>query len=237
VKRLPPRLLVAAWDLVRSHMDRIFVPGAATALPGIDGWATLGVSGIELDREPVVSLLDALRAIALVQRSGSSSGSTERAELVCTLPSVDRNILATRDVTIDLLEHAEREILVMGFELTDRQLVHLLARRAASGVSVTLVGDRRSAWLQELRRAWPPVVPPPRALENVEPAEGDPRLMHAKAIVADRTTALIGSANFTAGGLRQNIEVGLRIRGSAASELVRTVDRLEREGWLVPARG
>jgi phosphatidylserine/phosphatidylglycerophosphate/cardiolipin synthase-like enzyme len=72
-------------------------------------------------------------------------------------------------------------------------------------------------------------------LENVEPlAENAATLMHAKAIVADRRVALVGSANFTAGGLRSNLEVGVRVTGAVAADIVRTIERLEREGWLVP---
>jgi phosphatidylserine/phosphatidylglycerophosphate/cardiolipin synthase-like enzyme len=47
-----------------------------------------------------------------------------------------------------------------------------------------------------------------------------------------RRQHLLGSANFTAGGLRNNIELGVRVTGAVAAEIERLVDRLESVGWL-----
>ena len=58
--------------------------------------------------------------------------------------------------------------------------------------------------------------------------------MHGKVLVADRARALLGSANFSVGGLSSNFEFGARIEGSFAIDLHRAIELLQREGWLVP---
>lgn len=39
--------------------------------------------------------------------------------------------------------------------------------------------------------------------------------MHAKLLIVDRRTALVGSANLTSHGLERNLECGLLVRGGA----------------------
>lgn len=68
--------------------------------------------------------------------------------------------------------------------------------------------------------------------ENVEPAQGEHCIMHGKVIVADRATALIGSANFIFSGLNSNYEFGVRVPGPVAADVVSLVERLHKQGWL-----
>ena len=61
--------------------------------------------------------------------------------------------------------------------------------------------------------------------------------LHAKCVVADRTTALITSANFTQAAQRRNIEVGLLVRHAALVErLACYLDGLIDSGQLVTCR-
>ncbi|WP_436608317.1 hypothetical protein [Sorangium sp. So ce1024] len=55
-------------------------------------------------------------------------------------------------------------------------------------------------------------------------------MLHAKTPVIDARMAIVGSADFTAGGLRNNIEFGIHSTGAVVNGVVRTVERLEREG-------
>ena len=48
--------------------------------------------------------------------------------------------------------------------------------------------------------------------------------LHAKAYVADRTHALIGSANLSEGGFRRNLELMVRFRGSEAADALDAID-------------
>ena len=235
MRRVAPRVIAAAWQAARGVATDIFAPGAPQALAQLASWSALGLADVDVGRDLTVSVLDALRAIALTHR-GATDAATAGAQLVCTLPSADRAVLATADVASQLMEQARSQLLVVGYSLDDSRLMRTLAQRSAAGVDVTIVGDWSSKSALHLRRAWPGGVRPAHILENVEPVGGEAVMMHGKAIGADRKTALLGSANFTSGGLRRNIEFGVRVTGAVVADLVRTVERLEREGWLVPAR-
>jgi len=52
-------------------------------------------------------------------------------------------------------------------------------------------------------------------------------LLHTKALVVNRIHAILGSANFTYGGLTANHEIGVWLTGKEAWEVAKAVDRLE----------
>lgn len=233
--RPSPRTLLAAWELVRRQGVDVFQPGVGSALAGIRGWAALGLPEGGIDQEPRVTLLDALRMMALGYRTPATEGVPT--ELVATLPVTDATVLATVDVVRTLVDGARRSLLVVGYAIGDEMLRAALVRRGLEGIAVTVVGDRENRAASELLKDWPPAACPLRALENVEAATLAGACLHAKVIVADEARALVGSANFTAGGLRHNIELGVRVTGAVPAAIIRTVNRLEAEGWLVPVAG
>jgi len=231
--RPSPRTLLAAWELVRRQGVDVFRPGVGPTLAGLRGWAALGMPEGGIDQEPRVTLLDAMRTMALGDHGRTSE--SVPADLVATLPGVDSTVLATVDVVRTLVDGAQRSLLVIGYAIGDDMLRAALVRRGLEGIAVTVVGDRENRAARELLKDWPPAARSLRALENVEAATLAGACLHAKVIVADEARALVGSANFTAGGLRHNIELGVRVSGAVPAAIVRTVSRLEAEGWLVPA--
>jgi phosphatidylserine/phosphatidylglycerophosphate/cardiolipin synthase-like enzyme len=102
-------------------------------------------------------------------------------------------------------------------------------------VAVTVVSDRTRTGARELAGTWPAGAAPLTALEGVEP-EMMKWIVHGKVLVADRRMALVGSANFTEGGLLRNVEIGVRLEGRVAEEICRFVKKLETEGWLTVAK-
>lgn len=233
--RITPRALIAAWKLLRSRAIDVFKPGVAASLPTLPEWPALGLPMDGLEREPSITLLDALRAVELSHRQ-EAAGNRSVVELVATLPDPDRNVLATRDVVQTMLEGARTSILVAGFEFSEPSIRRLLIRRGIDQIAVTVVGDRQRGSARELLKDWPPHARPLRALENIEPATPwQAALFHAKAIVVDGDTALIGSANFTTGGVKNNIELGIRLTGAVASQIEQLTLRLAHAGWLVSA--
>ena len=52
------------------------------------------------------------------------------------------------------------------------------------------------------------------------------RILHAKIVVIDGRTALIGSANLSAGALEENYEVMLKVSGPVAADLSHMLSRL-----------
>ena len=58
--------------------------------------------------------------------------------------------------------------------------------------------------------------------------------LHAKVIVVDSSSALVGSANLSWGGLVGNHELGLVIEGPTVEKILRLVHRLTRDSRTVP---
>jgi phosphatidylserine/phosphatidylglycerophosphate/cardiolipin synthase-like enzyme len=84
-------------------------------------------------------------------------------------------------------------------------------------------------------REWPGTRPPevfydPRGLAQGESARAS---LHAKCVVVDGHTALVGSANLTEAAQQRNIEIGLLVRiPDVAHALEKHVDGLIRQGFL-----
>lgn len=142
------------------------------------------------------------------------------AELVATLPPETPGIARpTEQVVRQMIENATTEIIVLGYELTDRDLIGQLAAAAGRGASVILICDRGRGAAARVLEAWPSPTPPPRIFQDRERADSAAYAsMHAKCLLVDAIDLLVTSANFTFHGLHGNIEVGIRLRGTAAAE-------------------
>jgi len=232
--RIDARSIVRAWRLARAAGRELFTPGVGETLASLPGWGGCGMPSSGVTSDPAVTALEALRAVELHHLEQPAD--LARVALVATLPGGPRPVAATRDVVREILRGARRELLVLGFSITDTEFCALLTKRAVEGVRVTVVGDREARDVEALARGWPTTATPLTALRDVQPDRGEHRRMHGKVIVADRRVALLGSANFSAGGLSGNIEFGVRVEGGVAQEIHRAVEALREEGWLVAAR-
>ena len=130
----------------------------------------------------------------------------------------DRLTLA---VLSDLIAEAQNELLLVSYATVPSDAVRTsLTQAETRGVRLTLLLERpadnpgfrgRDDPLPELlgaRLAWPGTARPHEAS------------MHAKLLVIDRVTALVGSANLTGYGLERNMECGLLIRGGPVPGLL-----------------
>jgi phosphatidylserine/phosphatidylglycerophosphate/cardiolipin synthase-like enzyme len=131
----------------------------------------------------------------------------------------------TLAVVADLMAEAEQELVLASYATVPgdgiRQALHEAVER---GITVTLLLERPQdnakfhgsgdpfPGLPARRLAWPAAARPPDAS------------MHAKVLVVDRQTALVGSANLTGHALDRNLECGLLIRGGRVPTLL--VDHL-----------
>ena len=73
----------------------------------------------------------------------------------------------------------------------------------------------------------------PAILQSGHVRQNPRRILHAKIVVIDGKTALIGSANLSAGALKENYEVMLKVSGPVAADLSHMLSRLSsrmREG-------
>jgi phosphatidylserine/phosphatidylglycerophosphate/cardiolipin synthase-like enzyme len=222
------RTLYRAWRLCRNADVDLFRIDTAELLRAIPGWDVLGLPN---DDREVTTILEMLRAIELRHRDATADPS--RARLVATVPPALRVTAATRDVAESLIRGAGKEILVVGYRVSEPGFMRLLQIKGVAGVHVTVVSDRGEDDAKALFDAWPAGAAALRAYRGVEPVQGQ-SLIHAKAIVADRARALVGSANFSTGGFRNNVELGVEIDGSIPAEIVQLVERLIEGRWLEP---
>jgi phosphatidylserine/phosphatidylglycerophosphate/cardiolipin synthase-like enzyme len=142
------------------------------------------------------------------------------AELVATLPPETPGIARpTERVVQEMIDGATTEIILLGYELTDRNLIGLLAAAAGRGAGVIMICDRGRGAAQRVVESWPSRTPLPRIFHDRDRADGAPYAsMHAKCLLIDGKDLLVTSANFTFHGLRGNIEIGVRLGGAPAAE-------------------
>lgn len=224
------RQLLKAFRLARESRVNLFRSGASAQLAAMPGWAgcSLGTD----PATPMVAPAEALRALAL--QSAEDADGRHSVSLVATGPASTSELATTRATVIELVDTAVKELLLLGFAISDRRLHEALVGAAGRGVEVVIVGERLRDDILDLARRWPATVPPATFLQMVEPPAGVSSIMHAKVVVADQSRVLIGSANFTGGGLKHNLELGLRVEGPVAVTIVRLVSTLRERRWLEP---
>lgn len=175
-----------------------------------------------------------------------------RVDAVWTGPAVKGSeVRRTEAVVSELVEGAKKDLLIVGYWLvTDtnqiRELISSLISKARSGVRVRFVLDPGEKTGKDnfsaLAEVWPAgldgahrgVYSWGEGLETAVAKSGASydRKLHAKVIVADRRDALVTSANLTHSGMLENLEMGLRVQGSAAQALAQHFDLLIDVGVL-----
>jgi phosphatidylserine/phosphatidylglycerophosphate/cardiolipin synthase-like enzyme len=127
----------------------------------------------------------------------------------------------TLAVLADLVDEARREILLVSYATMPSETVRAALSAAADrGVEITLLLERTADNPRFGGHGEP--FPDIAAHRLCWPAVGRPAgaSMHAKVLVVDRQTALIGSANLTGYGLERNLECGVLIRGGHVPALL-----------------
>jgi phosphatidylserine/phosphatidylglycerophosphate/cardiolipin synthase-like enzyme len=127
----------------------------------------------------------------------------------------------TLAVLADLIDEAQHEILLVSYATVPSNDVRSALDAAASrGVEITMLLERNIdnpqfnglaepfPHVAARRLCWPSAVRPSGAS------------MHAKLLIVDRGTALVGSANLTGFGLERNLECGLLVRGGPVPRLL-----------------
>lgn len=213
----------------RPELD-LFSPRERGGLSEEPGYSSMVARVRATDAESVVRLcLQALR----IQYDELQPNLME-AELVATLPPEAPGIARpTARVVSEMIERANTEIILLGYELTDASLVGHLARAALRGVAVIVICDRNRGVAKRLLDAWPTDKCYPRVFCDRQRPEGTPYAsMHAKSLLADGNDLLVTSANFTFHGLHGNIEIGIRVCGSPGAEARKIFSHLVEDGTL-----
>lgn len=145
--------------------------------------------------------------------------------LVWTGPvSLPGSTRTTGSVLIDLIDHAQQEIIIVGYALaeTARQIFEHLARAQQRGVQVTMIIDRMEEEkpLRVLRACWPRNQDWPILYTRQASISDSKSALHAKAVIVDSHSLLATSANLSYHGLAGNIELGVLVEGHVAQEAV-----------------
>ena len=213
-----------AGDVERLARAATSGPGAVQALRGQAGAAVL--------RDTCDQLLTRLPAEGSAFIAGLLAGAGEAVEQARqryhldivwtgpeTRPGTGRLTAAT---IIDLIGQARQEILIVTYAANnDPSIETALSQAAERGVDITILAERHEdnpaytstgipfPGLLALRLRWPASHRPPGAA------------LHAKIIVVDDSTALVGSANFTGRAMDTNLECGILIRGGPQPRAIR----------------
>ena len=106
---------------------------------------------------------------------------------------------------------------------------YIFAKAAERGVKITLVIDRSEDQDPHIRNrllSLHDTYPNNVKIESFSNA--DDRRLHAKLIVVDRRTAVLGSANLSWAGMTSNYQIAMLVDGSPAWKLASLVDTFAR---------
>jgi phosphatidylserine/phosphatidylglycerophosphate/cardiolipin synthase-like enzyme len=162
-------------------------------------------------------------------------------EVAATHPRLVPQVRTTGGVARDVIAGAKQSLLVVGYSVTTDQDMSGLASKtlvamgdaAGRGVKVTAVLHRKDANRAALLRAWGTVLPGPDLFTWPEQPDDRMASLHAKVLVADRSDALVTSANLTFHGFAGNVEMGVRVTGPPAATVSKVFETLIRSGELV----
>jgi phosphatidylserine/phosphatidylglycerophosphate/cardiolipin synthase-like enzyme len=211
------------------HVKLLVVDGALAVFGGMN-WGRKSYLNHDFDvavRGPAVARLEAIFARDLV-RSGEVSvspppmvPSPAGLRLLTSYPADE-----VRPAVLDAIDGASRFVFIEMYVLTDAQVMAALGRAVARGVNAWILFDPN----QDLNRA---------AAARLDAAGVSVRFfrtsgekLHAKAMVVDGRTLVVGSANWTSSGFTRNHELDAVIgdEGLASEALA----RMERD-WRASA--
>ena len=125
---------------------------------------------------------------------------------------------------------ARQDLHLLAYVMTSGALplVKLIEDALSRGVKVTIVVNKSPDQDVGLRSELDALVQqfPHAGVRYYQDPDGSQ--LHAKVLVADRKQAVIGSANYSWGGLIANHEIGVLLKGKQAWELAAMIDSLAR---------
>lgn len=235
---LAAAIAAAARSLPEGQLDRISQALEALAGPGPTTHAVLESAAVgpaaRLHADTIASAWERRPdfpgiALALALRSAVAATAFERAaetvEIAWTGPATPAvSVRRTESILLDLIAGCREELLVVSFAAYKvQEVLDALGDAADRGVRVWLVlesaaesggrltFDAKAAFAALDGRArfysWP--------IDQRGSADEPRGTLHAKAVVADGTRALVTSANLTGRALELNMELGLLVDGGS----------------------
>jgi phosphatidylserine/phosphatidylglycerophosphate/cardiolipin synthase-like enzyme len=154
---------------------------------------------------------------------------------VATTPRTALRARRSDAVLRELIGGATEELIVLGYEVSDVYIIGALAERASLGVVVDLLIDANQTPPEKLALAWPAGAGPAQLWTTTMDERGRPYRLHAKAVIADGSRCMLGSANLTYSGLHANLELGVLLEGPVARRFRAHVAEMAQRGVVAPS--
>lgn len=137
-------------------------------------------------------------------------------------------IRGTGPVIEELIEEAKNEIQMMAFVISPRaeRILNLLEDALSRGIKMTLIINYLSEHEESVKQRFSLMRKKYPQLKIVDFQRPEGNQLHAKVLVVDRKKAVLGSANFSIGGMTKNYEIGVMVEGDAAWKLGKLIDDL-----------
>lgn len=135
-----------------------------------------------------------------------------------------------------LLDDAHDEVLVVIYAIGYGGVAFLnrLMATASRGVRIVVIVNRFSEQPDEVKGTLHRLARDYVWCDVLDFAPADPEEeLHAKAVVADRSRAIVGSANLSRRGLLTNYELAVVLEDEAARDVARAIDALRQDPRLV----
>ena len=132
---------------------------------------------------------------------------------------VGEGVRSVGSVIVEMIDSAEKELLLTVYILSSYDVIEHIHHALARGVSVRVIMNSPDNQM--------PVVQKLRDLENEYPYIGimgvTDTMMHARVMVADRKTVLVGSVNLSISRMTKNYEMGLLVRNDEVAQQVEAI--------------
>jgi cardiolipin synthase len=150
-------------------------------------------------------------------------------EILATGPElIKEGLRGIEPVMEEIIISATSEIKILAYLFTP-QAVHfldLLRNAADRGIKITMILNSLESQHEIIRNELNLLASRYPHVKIINFSGKRNQQLHAKIIIADRKRAVVGSANFSWGGMYANYEVGLFVEGEIAWKLADIVDHL-----------
>lgn len=152
-----------------------------------------------------------------------------RVEILATGPElIKKGIRGIEPVMEEIIIQASKEIQIMAYVFTSNALhiLDLIEQAAKKGIRISIVVNELQSQDKTIISRFKKMTEDFPYVQIFDFTDPKKKQLHAKIIVVDRKKAVVGSANFSWGGMYSNYEVGLLIEGPPAWKLAEIVDHL-----------